>query len=50
LEFSNEALAFAKDKILQRDVIVELDFADKRGSFFGSLLYKGKKDFALELV
>jgi endonuclease YncB( thermonuclease family) len=37
--------------LLQKDVVVELDFADKRGSFFGTLWHKGgKQDFAVDLV
>ena len=36
--------------LFQKDVTVEIDFADKRGSFFGSLTFKNKQDFALELV
>jgi hypothetical protein len=32
-------------------VTVELDFADKRGTFFGTLLHnQGKQDFAEELL
>ena len=29
---------------------VEPEFTDKNGNFFGTLWYKGKKDFAAELV
>lgn len=50
LELSNQALAFAKEHLFQRDVVVEPDFADKRGSFFGSVTLSNKKDFALMLV
>jgi endonuclease YncB( thermonuclease family) len=50
LEMSNDALQFAKDTIFQRDVIIEPEFADKRGSFFGTLALKNKKDFGLMLV
>jgi endonuclease YncB( thermonuclease family) len=50
LEFSNEALAFAKSVLFQRDVVVEPDFADKRGSFFGTVTMSNKKDFGLLLV
>lgn len=50
LEFSNEALAFAKEHLLQRDVVVEPDFADKRGSFFGTVTLSNKKDFGLMLI
>lgn len=31
-------------------MVVEPDFADKRGSFFGSVTLSNKKDFALMLV
>jgi len=50
LEFSNEALAFVKDLAFQKDVVVEPDFADKRGTFFGSITLSNKKDLALLLV
>ena len=50
LEFSNDALQFAKDTLFQRDVIVEPEFADKRGSFFGSVTLNNKNDFALMLI
>jgi endonuclease YncB( thermonuclease family) len=35
---------------LQKDVIVDLDFADKRGTFFGQLSLTNKSDFGLLLV
>lgn len=51
LELSNDALQFAKDTLFQRDVIVDLEFADKRGSFFGTVSLKNtKEDFGLMLV
>jgi endonuclease YncB( thermonuclease family) len=50
LEFSNEALAYAKSVLFQRDVVVEPDFADKRGSFFGTVTMTNKKDFGLMLI
>lgn len=50
LEFANEAQAFAKDILFQRDVIIEPEFTDKKGNFFGTLWYGEKKDFAVELV
>ena len=37
LELSNEALRFAKQTLHQRDVIIEPHFADKKGSFFGTV-------------
>ena len=37
LEFAQDALQFAKDNLLQRDVTVEIFSCDKRGSFFGSI-------------
>ena len=44
-------MQFAKDTLYQRDVIVDLEFADKRGSFFGTVALKNtKEDFALMLV
>ena len=39
LAFSNEAMKFAKDTLTQRDVTIDLDSADKRGTFFGTLTY-----------
>lgn len=37
--------------MFQRDVIVDLDFADKRGTFFGTVALKNtKEDFGLMLV
>jgi endonuclease YncB( thermonuclease family) len=51
LELSNDALQFAKDTLFQRDVTVDLEFADKRGSFFGTVSLKNtKEDFGLMLV
>ena len=48
---ANDAHQFAKDTLYQRDVIVDLDFADKRGTFFGTVALKNtKEDFALMLV
>jgi endonuclease YncB( thermonuclease family) len=50
LELSNEAQAFAREMLLQKDVVVDLDFADKRGTFFGQLALKNKSDYGLMLV
>jgi endonuclease YncB( thermonuclease family) len=51
LELSNQAQEFAKDTLYQRDVTVDLEFADKRGTFFGTVALKNtKEDFALMLV
>jgi endonuclease YncB( thermonuclease family) len=51
LELANDAHQFAKDTLFQRDVIVTLDFADKRGTFFGTVQLKNnKEDFGLMLV
>lgn len=51
LELSNDALQFAKDTVFQRDVVVDLEFADKRGSFFGTVMLKNtKEDFGLLLI
>jgi len=46
LELSNEALYMARETLFQRDVVIYIEFADKRGSFFGTLMFGGK-DFAL---
>lgn len=51
LELANDAHQFAKDTLYQRDVVVNLDFADKRGTFFGTVQLKNtKEDFGLMLV
>lgn len=50
LEASNEALAFAKSQLFQRDVQIELYFADKRGNFFGTLVMPNKADFSVKLL
>ncbi len=47
---SNDALAFAKDTLFQKEVVVEPEFADKRGTFFGTITLTNKKDFGLMLV
>ena len=49
LEYANDALRFAKSSLYQRDVTVELMFADKRGTFFGNLTMPNKSDFAVKL-
>lgn len=50
MEFASDALSFAKDHLFQRDVTVELFSADKRGTFFGTVLTPSKQDFSLKLV
>lgn len=51
LELANDAQQFAKDTLFQRDVVVDLEFADKRGTFFGTVQLKNtKEDFGLMLV
>ena len=49
-EYANDALHLAKDSLFQRDVTVELHFADKRGNFFGTLTMANKTDFATKLL
>ena len=49
-EYANDALKLAKDSLHQRDVTVELYFADKRGTFFGTVTMANKTDFALRLL
>ena len=49
LEYANDALRFAKSSLYQRDVTVELAFADKRGTFFGNLTMPNRSDFAVKL-
>jgi hypothetical protein len=41
-------LQFAKDTLYQKDIIVDIKFADKRGSLIGTVDIKNtKEDFAL---
>lgn len=49
LEYANDALLMAKQNLFQREVTVELLFADKRGTFFGNLKMPNKNDFAVKL-
>ena len=49
-DYANDALRFAKDLLFQRDVTIELFFADKRGNFFGTLTMANKSDFATKLL
>ena len=49
LEYANDALKQAKSCLFQREVTVELLFADKRGTFFGNLQMPNKSDFAVKL-
>jgi len=49
LEYANDALAMAKANLFQREVTMELLFADKKGSFFGNLKMPNKSDFAVKL-
>lgn len=49
-EYANDALQFAKENLFQRDVTIEICFADKRGNFFGSLTMANKTDFATKLL
>jgi hypothetical protein len=50
MEFANEALSFAKEHLFQRDVIVELFNADKRGTFYGTVQTPSKQDYSLKLI
>ena len=50
LEYANDALKLAKDTLFQREVTVELFFADKRGNFFGTITMANKTDFATKLL
>lgn len=49
MEFSNEALEFAKTHLFQRDVEIEVEQIDKKGTFFGTLSIGGK-NFNEQLV
>ena len=49
-EYSDDAKKFSNDLLFQRDVGVEICFADKRGSFFGYLTMPNKSNFATKLV
>lgn len=48
-EISNKALLYAKENILQRDVELEIDTIDNRGTILGSIIH-AKKNFALNLL
>ena len=48
-KWSQNALDFSKETLLQRDVDIELVRIDKKGVFLGRL-YVDKKDYALELL
>jgi endonuclease YncB( thermonuclease family) len=50
MEFANDALLFAKEHLYQRDVTVEIYSADKRGTFFGTVMTPSKQDFSLKLI
>ena len=49
LEYANDALRLAKTSLFQREVTVELSFADKRGTFFGTLAMPNRTDFGVKL-
>ena len=49
LEYANDALRFAKSSLYQREITVELLFADKRGTFFGNVHMPNRSDFATKL-
>jgi staphylococcal nuclease domain-containing protein 1 len=44
MELANEGKDFAKWNLHQKDVTIELEFTDKKGNFFGSVLV-GKKNY-----
>jgi len=43
-------LKFAKENLFQRDVTIEIYFADKRGTFFGTLAINKDVDFSQRLL
>ncbi|KAJ6800938.1 ribonuclease TUDOR 2-like [Iris pallida] len=47
--FSDEAIAFMRRKILQRDVEIEVETADRTGTFLGSL-WEGRTNVAVTLL
>ena len=49
LEYANDAQRLAKASLFQRDISVELAFADKRGTFFGNVTMPNRNDFAVKL-
>ena len=49
-EYANDALQLARDTLHQREVVVELFFADKRGTFFGTVTMANKTDFSMKLL
>ena len=48
-EWSNKALKYTKDHILQRDVEIQVDAIDKRGCFLGNVILN-KVDWATVLL
>lgn len=48
-EISNKALLYAKENLLQRDVELEIDTVDQRGTILGSIIL-AKKNFSLNLL
>lgn len=49
LEYANDALRLARANLYQREVTIELVFADKRGTFFGNVQMPNRSDFAVKL-
>jgi len=48
--FGNEALAFARNLCLQRDVDIEVESIDKTGTFLGSVFLPDKRNLAVVLL
>lgn len=48
-EFSNKALLYSKENLLQRDVEVEIESCDNKGTILGNIIL-GKKNYSLNLL
>jgi staphylococcal nuclease domain-containing protein 1 len=48
--YGDEALAFARATLLQRDVYVEVETCNRGGTFIGSLYYERKKSYAVAVL
>ena len=48
--YGDEALAFARSHAFQRDVDIEVETADKNGTFMGALFLPDKRNYAVPLL
>ncbi|PVZ96848.1 hypothetical protein BB558_004166 [Smittium angustum] len=48
--FGNEASLFSKQRVMQRDVEIEVSSVDNTGAFVGTLIYNNNHNLAVELL